>query len=140
VNAIVAAVCMAAVLCAAPCAAVEQPQPRPEAQAAQRPIPFRKDDNLGDMAINVGVGLIVAIGAAVGALYLMRRYLVTVQRGPGRRLRVIETIRLGPKSALFLVELDGRGLLIGQQGDTLAVLAHPPAPSSPNPPPPDHAS
>lgn len=123
-KAIIALVCFAIALCAAFAADAQQPTALGK-DAAAASIPFRKDDNLGEMAVTVGLGLVVAIGAALAALYMLRRYLVRVQQGPGRRLRVIETIRLGPKSALFLVELDGRGLLIGQHGDALALLAQP---------------
>ena len=104
----------------------------PDAHATA-PIPFRKDDNAGALAVNVGLGLIVALGLGIGVLYLLKRYLVGVQRAPGRRLRVIETVRLSPKSSLFLVECDNRALLIGQHGDTLAVLDTPP-PVLPVPP------
>ena len=41
-------------------------------------------------------------------------------------MRLIETLRLGPKASLFLVELDGKTLLIGQHGESLAVLERPP--------------
>jgi flagellar biogenesis protein FliO len=127
VNAICAAVCLVLALSAVPPAAAQPAPSRGAETTATKPIPYRKDESFGDLATNVGFGLIVAIGVGVGALYLLRRYLVTMQKSPGRRLRVIESVRLGPKSALFLVELDGRGLLVGQQGDTLAVLAHPDA-------------
>ena len=96
----------------------------PDAHATA-PIPFRKDDNAGALAVNVGLGLIVALGLGIGVLYLLKRYLVGMQRAPGRRLRVIETVRLSPKASLFLVECDNRALLIGQHGDTLAVLDAP---------------
>ncbi len=89
------------------------------------PIPFRKDDDMGDLALKVALGLGVSIAIAVGVLVVLRRYLGPVQRGGGRRLRVLESVRLTPKSAVFLVEVDRRTLLIGQQGETLVVLAEP---------------
>jgi len=125
VNALIAAVLVALALCAAPMCAAQPAGNRVASAPAAQPIPFRKDESLADMALTVGTGLVVAIGAAAVALYLLRRYATAMDRRPGRRLRVIETVRLGPKSALFLIELDGRALLIGQHGETLATLAHP---------------
>ena len=43
----------------------------------------------------------------------------------GRRMRLVETLRLGPKATVFLVEVDGSTLLIGQHGETLALLEAP---------------
>lgn len=138
-KAIVGAVLLAVGLAAAQGAFAEQTPPRPaDAQGAQ-PIPFRKDEGFGAMVLNAGLGLAVAIGAAVGVLYLLRRHLAGGQNAPGRRLRVIETVRLGPKTTLFLVAVDDRNLLIGQQGDTLVALAQPSAPPGP-PPGTEHAA
>ena len=119
---------LAAVLLFAAGAVLAQPAsppaapPKAESPAVQ-PIPFRKDDDTGALALNVATGLVVSIGLAVGVLFVLRRYLQKSQQAPGKRLRVLETVRLTPKSALYLVEVDKRTLLIGQQGETLAVLA-----------------
>jgi hypothetical protein len=91
------------------------------ARVAQ-PIAFRKDDGLGAMALDVGLGLAVAIAVAGVVLFLLRRHLMGARNASGRRLRLLETLRLTPKSALFLVEFDGRSVLLGQQGDSLTVL------------------
>jgi flagellar biogenesis protein FliO len=122
-----AAVC--ALLSCGPLAAGAQTPPPRGAEAAQpAPIPFRKDDDAGALALNVIVGLGASLAIGIGVLVVLRRYLTRIQQGPGRRLRVIETLRLTPKSALFLVECDGETLLIGQQGETLCALPLSPAP------------
>jgi len=90
-----------------------------------QPIPFRKDDDAGDLVVRVALGLGVSLLVAFGILIAVRRYGTPLQRGTGRRLKLLESIRLTPKSALFLVSLDERTLLIGQQGETLVVLAEP---------------
>lgn len=93
-----------------------------DAPATAQRIPFRQDDSFGDLLLSVGPGLVIALAVAGVALFLLRRYVAVTQAAPGRRLRVVETLRLGPKFTLFLVELDGRGVLIGQQGERFAVL------------------
>lgn len=108
-----------------PARAATVPAPPPAAQ----PIPYRRDESVGAMALDVVGVLGVSLAVGVGALVLLRRWLGRSQAAPGRRLRVVETVRLTPKSALFLVELDRRTLLIGQQGDSLVVLAPPSPPS-----------
>jgi flagellar biogenesis protein FliO len=123
----VAAGLLAVALALAPGARAEPPPARAADAKAAPTIPFRKDEGAGAMLVDVGLGLAVALGAGLVVLYLLRRYLANAQQAPGRRLRVIETVRLGPKAALYLVEFDDRSLLIGQQGENLAVLAPPPA-------------
>jgi flagellar biogenesis protein FliO len=106
-------------------------EPPARAAAPAQPIPYRKDESVGAMALDVAGVLGVSLAVGVGALVLLRRYLVRTQGAPGRRLRVVETVRLTPKSALYLVELDRRTLLIGQQGDSLVVLAPAAPPDDP---------
>jgi flagellar biogenesis protein FliO len=105
--------------------AQEAPPPRPGAAAASRAaIPYKRDEDIGASLVRVGVGLAIALGVGVAALAGYKR-LVLPQAVGGRRMRLVETLRLGPKAAVFLVEVDGRALLIGQQGETLALLEAP---------------
>jgi flagellar biogenesis protein FliO len=115
---------MPLLLAVALCAQAQQ-APQPPAQ----PIPFKKDDGGGALALNTGLGFVVAVGLGIGALYLLRNQLLRRQVRSPRRMRVLETLRLAPKATLFLVEVDGRSLLLGQQGETLVVLGDASAPS-----------
>lgn len=101
----------------------------PATPPAAQPIPYRRDESVGAMALDVVGVLGISLAVGVGALVVLRRWLARSQGSPGRRLRVVETVRLTPKSALFLVELDRSTLLIGQQGDSLVVLAPPTPPA-----------
>jgi len=122
---------LALLTCAAlTCYAQPAPARGPEAQLPAQTIPFRKDEDTGALAMSVVTGLVISVGIGIGALSLLRRYLTRIQQSPGRRLRVIESVGLTPKSALFLVECDAQVLLIGQQGESLAVLSPPPQSAS----------
>jgi hypothetical protein len=104
--------------------AQDAPAARPSAAASRvGGIPYKQDEDVGASLGRVGIGLVIALGVGIAALAGYKR-LALPQTG-GRRMRLIETLRLGPKAAIFLVEVDGRTLLIGQQGDTLAVLETP---------------
>ena len=101
-----------------PAPAQEVPTARP---AASRPsIPYKQGDDIGASLGRVGIGLVIALGVGIAALVAYKRMVLTP--AASRRMRLVETLRLGPKVAIFLVEVDGRTLLIGQQGETLAVL------------------
>jgi flagellar biogenesis protein FliO len=109
------AVLLSALLLLALVAHAQQP---PQSQT----IPYKKEEGAGALALNVGLGFLVAIGLGLGALYLLRNQLQRRQGGSQRRLRVVETLRLAPRTTLFLVEFDGRGLLLGQHGENIALI------------------
>jgi flagellar biogenesis protein FliO len=109
------AVLLSALLVLALAAHAQQPT---QSQA----IPYKKEESGGTLALTVGAGFLVALGLGLGALYLLRNQLQRRQGGPQRRLRVVETLRLAPRTTLFLVELDGRGLLLGQHGENIALI------------------
>jgi len=115
----------------------EDSAPATHAVSAPAAIPFRKDDDVGGLAVKVVLGLGISIAVALAVLVVLRRYVSSAQRAPGRRMRIVESMRLTPKSALFLVEVDRETLLIGQHGESLVLLNRPHGDGRP-PQPVDH--
>lgn len=105
------------------CAALAQQPGTGQEAAPSRPIPYKQDTDLAGQLARVGVGLVLALGVGVSALYGYRRYFARYLAPAGRRMRVVESLRLTPKTALFLVEVDGKTLLISQAGETLVALS-----------------
>lgn len=103
-------------------AAAQPPTSGPAAADPARPIPYKREEDLAGQLVRVGVGLAVALGVAFAALYGYKRYLGRHLAPTGRRMRVVESLRLTPKTTLFLVEVDGKTLLISQVGETLVAL------------------
>ena len=71
---------------------------------------------------------VAALCVVLGAIVVLRGLVVRMGIGPmGRgtdaRIRVVETIALGPKQQLHLVEVDGRNLLLGASESGLARIA-----------------
>jgi len=116
------AICCFATALAGTAHAVETPAAK-ASSAPARTIAFKSDDDLTAPLARVVVGLVLALGVGAAALAGYKRF--TATHGGTRRMRLIETLRLGPKATLFLVELDGRTLLIGQQGESLAQIERP---------------
>ena len=71
--------------------------------------------------------LMLAIGIAVAILYVVKKYLPkiapSIAIGNGKRLQLIEVMRLSPKTSLFLVQFDDATLLLGQQGESINIIA-----------------
>ena len=89
-------------------------------------IPFRKEDMPGLDAGRWIAGILAALAAAAGALWWIKRRMPgTMPAARGRRMRVLEMLRISPRSVLLLVEVDGRTLLIGEQGGSIVLLSSP---------------
>jgi flagellar biogenesis protein FliO len=87
-------------------------------------IPFKPADDLVGMLVPVLVVLLVLLlAAAWAALAALKRRGVLVPGGrQARRLRLVERLPVSRRSALLLVEYDGRPLLLGESGEQLRLL------------------
>jgi flagellar biogenesis protein FliO len=85
-------------------------------------IPFKPADDLAGMLVPVLVLLVLLLAAAVSALALLRRRGLLPGARQARRLRLIERLPVSRRSAVLLVEYDGRPLLLGESGGELRAL------------------
>ena len=99
--------------------------------AAQTPtserteIPFKNEPAVsGAQIARVMVAFVLVAGLAIALAAAFKRWGwgLTPKTAAGSRIQVLEIRRLTPKIALFLVSVDGRTLLLGQQGDNVTVL------------------
>lgn len=108
------------------------PAPAGAGPATVRPT-FRQDEDLSGLVARSALALVVvlAVGAVVVVLLRRRAGLPAWPAAGSRRLKLVEQLRLGPRTVLHLVELDGRPLLLGQHGDKLTAVPAPPAEARP---------
>lgn len=67
-----------------------------------------------EMMVKLGLGLALVILLAWGAVFLLRKSALGKQfGGAGNSIRVVERFYLGPKKAIYLVEIGGRPLALG---------------------------
>lgn len=89
-------------------------------------IPFKADTSGGDQIVLKVFGSLVLVSVlGVAIIYLIKRYLPAGFQSVSnneRRLKLIEMLRLTPKTTLFLVELDGKTILIAQSPDNIVGL------------------
>lgn len=64
--------------------------------------------------------LVVALGIA--AIYLSKKFGARITNLPGKKIRVVETVYLGQRKALHLLEISGRQLLIGSTNESITKL------------------
>jgi flagellar biogenesis protein FliO len=88
--------------------------------------------------VRVVLALVVCLAVGVAALWLLRRYggarfTALVPRDGQRRLHVVETTRLHVRATLYVVEFDGRRILIAADQNGVVRLAESGPPAAPMP-------
>ncbi len=69
----------------------------------------------------VSVLFLIALGAA--AIYVSRRFLPKITNLSGKEIRIAETVHLGPRKAVHLLEIGNRRFLIGSTNENITRLA-----------------
>jgi flagellar biosynthetic protein FliO len=69
----------------------------------------------------LSVLLVAVLGAA--AIYASKKLLPRITNLPGKKIRIVETVHLGPRKALHLVEIGDQRLLIGSTNENITRLA-----------------
>jgi flagellar biosynthetic protein FliO len=64
---------------------------------------------------------VVVLGAA--AFYVSKKLLPKITNLPGKEVRVVETVYLGPRKAVHVLEVGGRRLLVGSTNENITKLA-----------------
>jgi flagellar biosynthetic protein FliO len=69
----------------------------------------------------VSVLFLVALGA--GGIYISKRFLPKITNLSGKEIRIVETVHLGPRKAVHLLEIGERRFLIGSTNENITKLA-----------------
>jgi flagellar biosynthetic protein FliO len=69
----------------------------------------------------LSVLFVVALGAA--AIYVSKKFLPKITNLSGKEIRIAETVHLGPRKAVHLLEIGNRRLLIGSTNENITRLA-----------------
>lgn len=85
-------------------------------------IPFKPAEDLLTLLAPVAVTLVVLLALAVAVLALLKRFGAPFPARQTRRLKLIERLALSRRTAVLLVECDGRRLLLGESGERISLL------------------
>jgi flagellar biosynthetic protein FliO len=69
----------------------------------------------------VSVLFLVALGA--GGIYISKRFLPKISNLSGKEIHIIETVHLGPRKAVHLLEIGERRFLVGSTNENITKLA-----------------
>ncbi|HSY29560.1 MAG TPA: flagellar biosynthetic protein FliO [Burkholderiaceae bacterium] len=112
--------------------AVAADEPAPSAPASQ--IPYKRDHISTDSDLpRVALGLTVCLLLLSGAVYFLRRRLgINLEVRCNKKLRVVESHRLNPRSSLYVVAFAGKYHLLGQSEHSINCLVSTPIESPPS--------
>ena len=69
----------------------------------------------------LAVVFVIVLGAA--AIYVSKRLLPKIANRPSKEIRIVETVHLGPRKAVHLIEVGKRRFLIGSTNESIRELA-----------------
>ncbi len=67
------------------------------------------------------VALVIVLGAAV--FYISKKFLPKLSNLPGKKIRIIETVHLGPRKTVHLLKIGNQHILVGSTNENIATLA-----------------
>ncbi|MFC1635128.1 flagellar biosynthetic protein FliO [Planctomycetota bacterium] len=71
--------------------------------------------------VMLAILFVVVLGAA--AIYVSKKLLPQIAGAPGKEIRILETLHLGPRKAVHLIEIGNRRFLIGSTNENVTKLA-----------------
>lgn len=87
-------------------------------------LPEAAEDDIWSISVRLGLGLALVVLLAWGAAHVLRKSTLGRQLGADNSLiRVAERAYLGPKKAVFLVEIGDRALALGVTDERITALA-----------------
>jgi len=94
--------------------------------------PMRMNNSSGSRELffkfMVSLLFLVALGAA--AIYVSKRFLPKITNLSGKKIRIAETVHLGPRKAVHLLEVGEQRFLIGSTNENITRLADLTSPAS----------
>jgi flagellar biogenesis protein FliO len=92
-------------------------------------IPYKDDaGDLGALLVRSLLAMAAIVVATFAILYVMRRFgLAPVARPANATLRLVETLRVGPRASLVVVQWGLERILVGQNEHGMTVIAREPA-------------
>lgn len=87
---------------------------------------FRGSDfNSGGAGFSIRAVLAVLFVLAlfIAAIYVSKKLLPRIANLPGKEIRIVETVHLGPRKAVHLLEIGNRRFLIGSTNENITKLA-----------------
>jgi flagellar biosynthetic protein FliO len=79
--------------------------------------------NKKDFFFRTLLAVLFVVFLSAAAIYVSKKLLPQIAKLPGKEIRVVETVHLGPRKAVHVLEIGNRRLLIGSTNENVTKLA-----------------
>jgi flagellar biosynthetic protein FliO len=77
----------------------------------------------GEFSVRAILAVLFVLALFIAAIYVSKKLLPKITNLPGKEIRIIETIHLGPRKAVHLLQIENRRFLIGSTNENITKLA-----------------
>ena len=77
----------------------------------------------GEFSVRAILAVLFVLALFVAAIYVSKKLLPKITNLQGKEIRIIETIHLGPRKAVHLLQIENRRFLIGSTNESITKLA-----------------
>ncbi len=81
------------------------------------------DSGSGEFFSRAMLAVLFVIGLGAAAIYASKKLLPKITNLPGKEIRIVETVHLGPRKAVHVLEVGNRRFLIGSTNENVTKLA-----------------
>ena len=97
-------------------------QDKPESDPVKEEVIPLEQRNFGPVIFRTMVSLILLVGLIYAAMFFLRRFVNRRRGSGGLSIRILGSTFLGPKKGIYLVEVEGRRLLLGVTDGAISYL------------------
>ena len=85
--------------------------------------PLLTDSNNSELFYRTMLAVIIVIVLGVSAIYLTKKLLPKITNTSGKEIQIVETVHLGPRKSVHLIEIGNQLFLIGSTNENICKLA-----------------
>ncbi len=87
------------------------------------PINTKKEPGTRELFFKFMISVLFLAALGAGGIYISKRFLPKISNLSGKEIHIVETVHLGPRKAVHLVEIGERRFLIGSTNESITKLA-----------------
>ena len=98
------------------------------ADEGQSPILFSQNQQVPDInptsaLYRMILAILIVVALGVAAIYISKKVLPKFANTQGKKIKILESVHLGPRKVVHLLEVGGQQILIGSTNDHITKLA-----------------